>query len=318
VEINQIYVISPDILNPQHLFYCMLEKHVHAAFKEVIKKRKKRRLKRIVGAVIGGTLSLIAGAHWYFGCTAKDLEHEFTTYHSRIFEKETPVSLIDAQGKRHTISLIGDYPQGHDRLLKDLASTLPTNVIGNTYTIRFVDKNELRPGIGAHAHLLYNAGNLCIDKKSSVDTWVHELAHHGFFSTSVGDQIDFASINEGFYRSKLIPIRDYPDRWAQRNDLPAGETGPAFGFPSRYAAKHPYECASEMIEEIWRFTHPDLFNQDKRPSAYAIIFSDMDSHNIGDHKQRYEILASAGLLTDEMKSKMEAGFAGRIITPSTD
>jgi len=294
----------------------MLDEDVYSAFEEVTKPRKKR---RIFGAVIGTVLGAIVGAHWYFGFTAKDVEHEMSIYHSRIFEKETLVSLVDADGKQHSISIIGDFPKGYDQLLKGVVATLRSKVVENTPTICFEDTDKLKKGTSAHAHLVYNGGHICIDKKAPVDTWVHEFTHPAFFSVPWGDQIKFASINESFYQKKLIPLRHYPDRWADRKDLPAGENGPAFGFPSRYAAKHPYECASEMMEEMWRFTHPELHNPKDRKSTYVAIFSDRGAHKIQDHKQRYDILVAQGFLTEAMKEKMEDGFAGNFeVLPSTD
>ena len=297
----------------------MLDEDVHSAFEEVTKFRKKRKLKRFAGAFFATTLSAIVGVHWYFGVTTRDIKHELATYNARLFAKDTPVSLVDAQGKSHTISIIGDFPAGHDKMLKEVVATLASKIVDHTYTIRFVEKDKLKEETSAHAHLLYNGRNLCIYNKSPVDTWIHEWTHHGFFSIPIGEQIAFASINESFYRKKLIPIIDYPDRWAQRSNLPAGQNGPAFGFPSRYAAKHPYECASEMMEEIWRFAHPDLFNPSNKISAYVAIFSDPSAHYIEDHKQRYDILVKHGFLTEEMKEKMDEGFAGKFANPlSTD
>jgi hypothetical protein len=297
----------------------MLDEHVTSALSEVKKLQKRRKIRRVAGAIAASTLGAIIGAHWYFGCTTKDLEHEVDTYTARVFEKETPVSLVDCQGKNHTISIIGEFPKGYEQQLKGVVATLPTKIVESTYTIRFVDTDKLKDGTSAHAHLLYNGGNLCIDKDASADTWVHELTHHAFFSIPISDQMAFASINEDFYRLQLIPFRDYPDRWAQRKDLPAGESGPAFGFPSRYAAKHPYECASEMMEEIWRLTHPKLYNPNSRKSTYEVIFPNFKSHSIQDHKQRYEFLLSHGFLSDSMKQKMEDGFSGKLVfEPSTD
>lgn len=268
---------------------------------------KKRRWKKKAAIGSGILLTSIVGIHAFFGARPSDLAHELAVYSSRVMDKEQTINYPTANTTRHPITLLGETTSDQRKKLEDMIATLPYRVVKHTDRIRFVDSDHLEESVSAHAHLLYNSGTLCIKKDASVDTWVHEFYHPAFFSVPVKDQLAFSSIGEDLYRQRLIPFASHPDRWEGKENLPAGQSGPAFGFPSRYAAKHPYECVSEMCSEIWRYTHPKLHTKDVK-STYSTIFSDPSTHKIADHRARYEVLKRNGFFTPDMISLMDASF----------